>query len=229
MFSNFLIISHFGTFTRISGPTHFVNPYIAERNALPYTYAKIKEELDEILEKFQSGNIFDEIKPYISDVESWIQMMIDAEKRGNEDYYIELKSIPTESPNKDGSGNDIYAEINAFENTEGGYLFIGVDEKKKGLKKIVGLEGYFRDHNKNLDMVKREIIDKCIKYLSKTYRIDSGIYNGKTIIRIKVSSNFGNISWFKPEKGNECAYLRDNGKKIVMKSSDIERRIRRIS
>jgi len=229
MFSSFLIISHLGIFTRTFSPTHFVNPYNSQRNALPFTYVKIREELDEILEKIQFGNIFDEIKPYISDVESWIQMIIDAEERGNEDYYIELKSIPTESPNKDGSGNDIYSEINAFENAEGGYLFIGVDEKKKGVEKIVGLESYFRDHNKNLDMVKREIIDKCIKYLRKTYRIDSGIYNGKTIIRIKVSSNFGSINWFKPEKGNECAYLRDNGKIIVMKSSDIERRLRGIS
>lgn len=31
-------------------------------------------------------------------------------------------------------GNDIYGQINAFENGKGGYIFLGADEKKKGNK-----------------------------------------------------------------------------------------------
>lgn len=227
LFSGLLTISYFGGFhiRRSFETDRFKDPYIAEKNALPYTYRFIKEELDEILEKVQSDTIFDEIKPYVPHVESWIQIILDAEKRGDESYYIELKRIPTESPNRDGTGNDIYSEINAFENTDGGDLFIGVDENKKGLEKIVGLEGYFRDHNKNLDIVKREITDKCIKYLGKTYRIDSDTFEGKTLIRIRISSNYGYVSWFTPEKGIPRAYIRENGKKRIMKPWEIEKRL----
>ena len=230
-FSVLLTISHFGTFHFIGhlDTNQFANPYNAQRNALPYTYQFIIEELYEIIEKFQSDSIFDEIKPYIAHAESWIQTILAAEKRGNEDYNIELKCIPTESKKKDGSGNDIYSEINAFENSEGGYLFIGVDERKKGLEKIVGLEGYFRDQHKNIDLVKREITDKCIKYLRRSYRIDSDSFEGKTLIRIKVSSNYANLSWFEPENGNPCAFLRENGKKRIMKSHEIEKILKRNS
>jgi len=228
-FSVLLIISHFGSFrfTGHIGANQFHNPYNAQRNALPYTYRFIKEELYDILEKIQSDSIFDDIKPYIAHADSWIQTILAAEKRGSEDYNIELKRIPTESKKKDGSGNDIYSEINAFENSEGGYLFIGVDEKKNAIDKIVGLEGYFRDQKKNIDIVKREIIDKCFKYLGKTYRIDSDTFEGKSLIRIKVSSNYGNVSWFKPESGNPCAFFRENGKKRIMRPEEIENRLRR--
>ena len=223
MFSSLLNITIFGSFYfRMSFTSpQFYNPYIAQRNALPFTYRHIKEELDLILEKIQSDAIFDEIKPFISHIDSWVRMILEAEKRGNEDYYLELKLIPTESKKKNGSGNDIYSEINAFENKEGGYLFIGVDEDKKGFEKIVGLEGYFRDKKKNLDMVKREIDDKSIKYLGKTFQIDADLFGGKTLIRIKVVPNYGNISWFKPEKGDKCAYIRDNGKKRKLEIDEI--------
>lgn len=223
MFSSLLHIYLFsGFYFRMSFVSPgFQNPNIAQRNALPFSYRHIKEELDLILEKIQSDAIFDEIKPFISHIDSWVKMILETEKRGNEDYYLELKLIPTESKKKDGSGNDIYSEINAFENGEGGYLFIGVDEGKKGLEKIVGLEGYFRDKKKNLDMVKREIDDRCIKYLNKTYHIDADVFEGKTIIRIKVVPNYGNISWFKPEKGDKCAYIRENGKKRKLEINEI--------
>lgn len=137
-----------------------------------------------------------------------------------------MKRIPTESVNKDGSGNDIYSEINAFENGEGGYLFIGVDENEKGLEKIVGLKNYFHNNKKNLDMVKREILDKCLKYLGKTYRIDADNFEGKTLIRIKISPNYGHVSWFRPEKGNPCAYIRENAKKRIMTPEEIEERLK---
>lgn len=227
MFSSLLHITIFsGFYFRMTFTSpQFYNPDIAQRNALPFTYRHIKEELDLILEKIQSDAIFNEIKPFISHIDSWVQMILEAEKRGNEDYYIELKSIPTESKNKDGSGNDIYSEINAFENGEGGYLFIGVDESKEGSEKIVGLEGYFRDKNKNLDMVKREIDDRCIKYLSKTFQIDADEFKEKTLIRIKVVPNYGNISWFKPEKGDKCAYIRENGKKRKLEIHEIIEKI----
>ncbi len=227
-FRSLLHISHFGGFHFRNGfaTTTFKNPNIAHKNALTFTYQYIREELDEILEKIQSDTIFDEIKPFVSHAESWVQMIVEAEKRGNEDYNIELKRIPTESLKKDGSGNDVYSEINAFENRDGGYLFIGVDETKKGIEKITGLESYFRDNDKNVDMVKREIIDKCIKYLGRTYRIDSAIFEGKTLVRIKVSSNYGYVSWFKPEKGAPYAYFRENGKKRIMGSTEIEKRLR---
>ena len=226
-FLHIISILHFGSLLKSFKTGYFKYPHVAKKNALLFIYTYIKDELDEILEKIQSDEIFDEIKPYISHVESWIQLILDAEKRGGEDYNIELKRIPTESANKDGSGNDIYSEINAFENTNGGYLFIGIDEKKSGLDKFVGLEGFFRDKEKNLDMVKREIADKCIKYLKKMYRIDADSYKGKTIIRIKVSSNHGNISWFTPEKGNPCVYIRENGKKRALEPYEIEARIKK--
>jgi len=58
-------------------------------------------------------------------------------------------------------------DVNAMENTQGGYIFIGVDESKNGLDKIIGLEPYFQSSGKNLDKVKREINQKCFKYLHK--------------------------------------------------------------
>ncbi len=227
-FSSLLHISQFGGFHFYQGfsTSTFQNPHLAFFNALTFTYRYLREELDEILEKIQSDTIFDEINPFVSHAETWVQMIINAEKRGNEDYNIELKRIPTESQKKDGSGNDIYSEINAFENRDGGYLFIGVDENKKGIEKIVGLEKYFSDNNKNVDMVKREIIDKCIKYLGRTYRIDSAIYEGKSLIRIKVSSNYGYVSWFRPDQGNPWVYIRENGKKRILEPGEIEKRLR---
>lgn len=74
-------------------------------------------------------------------------------------------------------------------------------------------------------MVKREITDKCLKYLSKTYRIDADSYKGKTIIRIKVCSNYGNISWFTPEKGNPCVYIRETGQKRTLTNDEMVARI----
>lgn len=226
LFSTLLIIHDFRGFnlSNIFAPTEFHYRYLAERNALPFTYRFIKEELDDIIEKIQTDTIFDEINPFVSHADSWIQRILEVEKRGNEDDYIELKLTPTESSKKDGSGNDIYSEINAFENGKGGYLFIGVNESKRGLEKIVGLESYFRDNKKNLDMVKREIIDKCIKYLGRTHHIDADEYEGKTLIRIKIQSNYGQISYFKPENGRECAFIRENGKKRIMKSYEIAKR-----
>ena len=102
MFSSLLNIRIFtGFYFRMSFISpEFCNPNIAQRNALPFIYRHIKEELDLILEKIQSDAVFDEIKPFISHVDSWVQMILEAEKRGNEDYYIELKRLPTESKKK---------------------------------------------------------------------------------------------------------------------------------
>lgn len=194
-------------------------------NALSYTYDIIRRELDDILEKFREDSIFDEIKPYEVSVEQWIKTILETEKKAGEDYNIEFKLIPTESVKGDGSGNDIYGHINAFENTEGGYIFIGVDESKKGIEKIIGLEPYLRDKNKNLDQLKREIRQKCFNYLSKdNYRIDSRIYKGKSIIRIKIPSNYGDISWFKTSDGSLRIYIRRNGEKKQLNPHEIDER-----
>ena len=74
-------------------------------------------------------------------------------------------------------------------------------------------------------MVKREIDDRCIKYLGKTFQMDADVFEGKTLIRIKVVPNYGNISWFKPEKEDKCAYIRENGKKRRLEMNEIIKRL----
>ena len=119
----------------------------------------------------------------------------------------------------------LYGHINALENGEGGYIFIGVDESEKDLDRITGLEHYMHDNGKTLDMIKREIIDKCFKYLHKfEYRIDANQYIGKSLIRIKVNSNQGKISTFYPQNGDQCAFIRLNGKKKLMSPEEIAKR-----
>ncbi len=194
------------------------------KNALPFTYDYIAEELDEILEKFRSDAIFDEIKPFHPRVVYWINKIIDAEKQGGETYNIELKTIPTENEKGDGSGQDIYGHINAMENAEGGYIYIGVDESIKGIDRIVGLNGYITYKKTTLDKIKLEIQDKCRKYLKKDYPIEADEYLGKKIIQIKVRSNNGGINYFQTKQGWEIVYIRLNGKKVRMKSEELERR-----
>jgi len=194
-------------------------------NAIPITYDEIRKELDDILEMFSEDSIFDEVKPFEPSVEQWIKTILDTEEKGGEDYNIEFKSIPSESTKGDGSGNDIYGHINSFENAEGGYIFIGIDESKNGIEKIIGLESYLRQTNKNLDQIKREIRQKCFNYLGKdNYRIDSRIFRGKSIIRIKIPSNYGNISWFTTSDGSLRVYIRKNGEKKQLTPHEIEER-----
>ncbi|MFX1569442.1 MAG: helix-turn-helix domain-containing protein [Promethearchaeota archaeon] len=198
---------------------------IYSHNALPITYDLIRKELDDILEMFSEDSIFDEIKPFEPSVEQWIKTILDAEEKGGEDYNIEFKSIPNETTKGDGSGNDIYGHINSFENAGGGYIFIGIDESKKSTAKIIGLEPYLNQTNKTLDQLKREIRQRCFNYLGKdNYRIDSRIYKGKSIIRIKISSNFGDISWFKTSDGSLRVYMRKNGEKKLLSPSEIDAR-----
>lgn len=196
-------------------------------NALPITYDKIRKELDDIIEMFSEDSIFDEVKPFEPSVELWIKTILDTEEKGGEDYNIEFKSIPNETKKGDGSGNDIYGHINSFENAEGGYIFIGIDESKKDTAKIIGLEPYLKKTNKTLDQLKREIRQKCFNHLGKdNYRIDSRIYKGKSIIRIKIPSNFGDISWFKTSDGSLRVYLRKNGEKKLLTPREINERKR---
>ena len=48
-------------------------------------------------------------------------------------------------------------QINAFENGKGEYIFLGADEKKKGISKIVGLNSYLSKKSITLDKLKRDI------------------------------------------------------------------------
>jgi len=203
----------------------FLNYAISYKNHIPFLYDMIRHELEEFVEKFENYTIFEDFKPFEAPVESWVQVILKTEKKGGETLNVELKQIPTESQNKNGKKNDLYSHINALENGEGGYIFIGVDESKKGLDRIIGLEPYMRDSGKTLDMVKREIIDKCFKYLHKfECRIDVNQYKGKSLIRIKVNSNQGKISTFYPQNGDPCAYIRLNGKKKLMSPEEIAKR-----
>jgi len=58
---------------------------------------------------------------------------------------------------KSNHRNDIYGQINAFENGKGGFIFLGADEKKKGISKIVGLNSYLSKKSITLDKLKRDI------------------------------------------------------------------------
>ncbi|MFX1383134.1 MAG: helix-turn-helix domain-containing protein, partial [Promethearchaeota archaeon] len=205
--------------------TSFLNCIISYKNPLPFIYEILQYDLEDIIQKIENYTIFEDLKPFEEPVVSWIQMILKAEDRGGETLNIELKRIPKEAKNKDGKGNDLYGHINAMENSDGGYIFIGVDESKTGLDKIVGLEPFFRDSNLRLDDVKRIIIDKCFKYLHKyVYKVEANKYNGKTLIRIKVKSNKGKISTFFPKNGDPCAFFRLNGKKIKMTPEQIAER-----
>jgi hypothetical protein len=206
--------------------TKFTNYAISYKNPLPFLYSIIRSELQIIIREIENYRIYEDLKPFKAPIESWIQTILRTEKKGGETINIELKRIPTESKNKDGKGNDLYGTINAMENSEGGYIFIGVDESKEGLDKIIGLEPYFCYSDKNLDMIKREIIDKCYKYLHKRdYLIEADQYRGKTLIRIRVKSNNGRISEFYPEQGDPCMFIRLNGKKEQMTPTEIRKRV----
>ncbi|MFW9973202.1 MAG: helix-turn-helix domain-containing protein [Candidatus Odinarchaeota archaeon] len=212
-----------------STPNNVLTSEIYGLNALSFTYNIIRGELDEIVEKFREDSIFDEIKPFEVSVENWIKMILDTEERAGEDYNVEFKLEPTESRKGDGSGNDIYGHINAFENAKGGYIFIGVDESKSGVDKIIGLEPYLTSKNKNLDQLKREIRQKCFNYLGKDYyRIESRIYRGKSILRIKIPSNYGSTSWFHTSDGSLRAYIRRNGEKRQLSLQEIDQREKNI-
>lgn len=203
----------------------FLNYAISYKNQIPFLYDIIRYELEEIVEKVENYTIFEDFKPFEVPVESWVQVISKTEIKGGETLNIELKQIPTESQIKNGKKNDLYGHINALENGEGGYIFIGVDESKKGLDRIIGLEPYMRDSGKTLDIVKREIIDKCFKYLHKfECKIDANQYEGKSLIRIKVNSNQGKISTFYPQNGDPCAFIRLNGKKKLMSPEEIAKR-----
>lgn len=203
----------------------FLNYAISYKNYIPFLYDMIRYELEDFVEKIENYTIFEDFKPFEEPVESWVQVILKTEKKGGETLNVELKKIPTESKNKDGKRNDIYGHINALENGEGGYIFIGVDDSEKGLDRITGLEHYMHDNSKTLDMIKRETIDKCFKYLHKfEYRIDANQYKGKSLIRIKVNSNQGKISTFYPKNGDPCAFIRLNGKKKIMSPEEITKR-----
>lgn len=221
-YRDLIIFSH-----EVEGYTH--TSKIKGLNVLPLIYGYIQRELSEILDAFQDDSIFDEIRPYDTSIENWVQMIIDSEKRGNEDYHIEFKSEPTESANGDGTGNDIYGHINAFENHEGGYLFIGIDESKSGRKKIIGIDTYLNAKNKNLDQLIREIRQKSYNYLGNDYyRIESRQYEDKNLIRIKIPSNNGGLNWFTCRDKNmpPRAYIRKNREKRLLSTKEIEERIR---
>jgi len=203
----------------------FLNYAISYKNYIPFLYDMIRYELEDFVEKIENYTIFEDFKPFEVPVESWVQVILKSEKKGGETLNVELKRIPTESQNKDGKRNDLYGHINALENGEGGYIFIGIDESKKGLERIVGLEPYLRDSGKTLDKVKVEIIDKCFKYLHKfEYRIEANQYKGKSLIRIKVNSNQGKMSTFYPKNGDPCAFIKLNGKKKIMSPEEITKR-----
>ncbi len=197
------------------------------RNHLPYLYSFVEDELEEIISKIANYTIFEDFKPFESTIESWIQLILATEKKGGETANIELKIIPKESNNKDGSGNDLYGHINSFENGDGGYIFIGVDESKQGLDKIIGIEPFLRSTKKTIDQVKREIQEKSMKYLKKWPLLEVNQYKGKTLIRIKIHSNKGNISNFYPENGDPCAFIRLNGKKEKMTPEQIFKHIKK--
>ena len=209
----------------------FISDYLLKEyvNSLPYTYDFLKGELSDVIEYIKDDTIFDDIKPFHSSVKSWINQILKAETRGGEDYTIELKSIPTESELGNGSGNDLYGHINAFENWEGGYVFLGINENKRGKNKVIGLEDYLRDNHKTVDQLKREIRQKCWNYLKKdNYRIEIRQYKEKTLMRIRVPSNNGNLSFFYTKDGSRTAYSRRNGEKVRMDDGEIDKRLSKL-
>ncbi|TFG27490.1 MAG: ATP-binding protein [Promethearchaeota archaeon] len=209
----------------------FISDYLLKEyvNSLPYTYDFLEDELSDVIEHIKNDTIFDDIKPFHSSIEAWINQIIEAEARGGEDYTIELKSIPTESALRNGSGNDLYGHINAFENWEGGYIFLGINENLKGIDKIVGIESYLRDNNKTIDQLKREIRQKCWNYLKKdNYRIEIRQYKEKTLIRIRIPSNNGSLSFFYTKDGSRIAYTRRNGEKVKMDDNEIDKRLSKL-
>ncbi len=226
-FSGLLHLNHVPISGNRFGSSNFTFRDLSQKNSLPYIFTIIAEELDEIIEKFNDDSIFDEIKPYQNPVENWIKMILDAEKKGNEDDFIELKREPTESSSGDGSGNDIYGQINAFENGKGGHIFLGADEKKNGISKIVGLNSYLSNKSMTLDKLKRDIQIKCWNYLKKDPRIEANEYQGKILIRIKIVSNNGRISWFHTKEGYDIAYIRLDGKKRKLSGREISERLKK--
>lgn len=103
-FSGLLHLNHFPISGNRFRSSDFTFRDLSQKNSLSYIFTIIAEELDEIIEKFNDDITFDEIKPYQNPVENSIKMILDTEKKGNEDDFIELKREPTEASRGDGRG-----------------------------------------------------------------------------------------------------------------------------
>lgn len=105
--------------------------------------------------------------------------------------------------------NEVIKTIAAFNNTEGGYLLIGINDNKD----IVGLENDYSlsKGKQNKDVFLQTLTHEIESKISKEFvtRVDVQFYNleGKDICRVKV--NFGNEPIFVKEgNDNEVFYIR---------------------
>lgn len=104
--------------------------------------------------------------------------------------------------------SEVIKTIAAFNNTEGGYLIIGIDDNKKifGLEKDYSL---FKKQNKDvfLQTLIHEIENKISKDIATKINVNFYNLENKDVCRIKV--NFGDEPiWVKESKNNEVFYIR---------------------
>ncbi len=105
--------------------------------------------------------------------------------------------------------NEVIKTFAAFNNTEGGYLLIGINDEKE----IVGLEkDYFSFRGKqNKDVFLQTLTHEIENKISKDFatKVDVKFYNleSKDVCRIKVNSGIEPV-WVKEDKDTEVFYIR---------------------
>lgn len=180
---------------------------------LDHDIAEVHKEIDskmkEILIDLKVGGLKKEKGKTLElpeiDIDTLIKM--------DESIQLELKSsfqwdIEKNCKNKN-LRNEVIKTVAAFNNTEGGYLLIGINDEKE----IVGVEkDYFSFRGKqNKDVFLQTLTHEIENKISKDFavKVDVKFYNleSKDVCRIKVNSGIEPI-WVKEEKDTEVFYIR---------------------
>ncbi|MBA7648284.1 hypothetical protein ES703_56068 [subsurface metagenome] len=105
--------------------------------------------------------------------------------------------------------NEVIKTVGAFNNTEGGYLLIGINDEKE----IVGLEKDYSSFRgkQNKDVFLQTLTHKIENKISKDFaaKVDVKFYNleSKDVCRIKVNFGIEHV-WVKEDKDTEVFYIR---------------------
>lgn len=172
-------------------------------------HKEVDSKVKEILVDLKVGGLKGE-KVKIPELE---EIEIDTLIEMDESIQLEFKSsfqwdIEQNCKNKN-LRNEVIKTVAAFNNTEGGYLLIGINDEKK----IVGLEKDYSSFRgkQNKDVFLQTLTHEIENKISKDFaaRVDVKFYNleSKDVCRIKVNSGIEPV-WVKENKDTEVFYIR---------------------
>ena len=184
----------------------------ASQSFFDHDIAEVYKEVDSKIKEILVDLQVEESKGEEAEIPELLERDIDILIGMDESSQLEFKStfqwdIKLEQKNID-LRNEVIKTIAAFNNTEGGYLLIGIDDNKK----IFGLEkDYSLFKKQNKDVFLQTLIHEIENKISKDFatKINVNFYNleNTDICRIKV--NFGDEPvWVKESKNNEVFYIR---------------------